>query len=580
MKNLVIPLLFISFLGISQVQPLSNHDSAVVFKSYQKYEEQIQLNNKKEASRFINEIAHIYWNHNNTNQAIFYYELSWELNKDLSNENGMAMLNNNLGMLYSDLGEYQKSYDFFNKTLAVRRSHKEVNGIIQALINISVVLNNLKRYDESIVGLEEALSFARKENDMHEMRSVYGMLSETYEKKGDAEQSIYYFNLYRTFNDLIQQGEFTKLSTEVEEEKFLRDVAEKKNRISEDDLKLKRRELQQVESELDEFDSLNRSLFENLNNRELQVELLKQQASIDSLKVQEERVTNMATIEKQKTVRNFIIVIVVFLSLILILIVRNFIRTRKKNEILTTQKLQIEEQHEAILKGKEKSDQLLRNILPDEIAEELKEKGMAEVQAFDSASILFTDFVGFTKAASKMSSHELVAELNVCFESFDLTCEKYHVEKIKTIGDAYMAVGGLPIPTKNSVENTVLAALEMQAFIVNRKKQKEEAGEQAFEMRAGIHTGKVVAGIVGIRKFQYDIWGDAVNIAARFESNSKPGSVNISQATYQALQDNPAFAFESRGRILAKGKGELEMWFVTLKEKVNRSSSNQSLPRT
>jgi tetratricopeptide (TPR) repeat protein len=354
MKSLTIPLLFISLFGIAQIQPLSNHDSAIVFKNYQSYEEQIQVNNKKEASRFINEIAFIYWNHNNTTQAIFYYELSWELNKDLSNENGMAMLNSNLGMLYTDLGEYQKSYDFFNKTLAVRRSHKEVNAIIQALINISVVLNNLKRYDESIVGLEEALSFARKENDMHEMRSVYGMLSETYEKKGDAEQSIYYFNLYRTFNDLIQQGEFTKLSTEVEEEKFLRDVAEKKNRISEDDLKLKRRELQQVESELDEFDSLNRSLFENLNNRELQVELLKQQASIDSLKVQEERVTNMATIEKQKTVRNFIIVIVVFLSLILILIVRNFIRTRKKNEILTTQKLQIEEQHEAILKKRKK----------------------------------------------------------------------------------------------------------------------------------------------------------------------------------------------------------------------------------
>jgi PAS domain S-box-containing protein len=237
-------------------------------------------------------------------------------------------------------------------------------------------------------------------------------------------------------------------------------------------------------------------------------------------------------------------------------IIRDITERKKSEEI-------IKNQNEEILKEKEKSDHLLRNILPDEIANELKEKGMADVQAFDKASILFTDFVGFTKAASKMSSHELVAELNVCFEAFDHICEKYHVEKIKTIGDAYMAVGGLPIPTKDSVENTVLAALEMQAFIVNRKKQKEENGEQAFEMRAGIHTGKVVAGIVGVKKFQYDIWGDAVNIASRFESNGEPGSVNISQSTYQGLKSNPSFTFESRGRIMAKGKGELEMYFVS-----------------
>ncbi len=240
--------------------------------------------------------------------------------------------------------------------------------------------------------------------------------------------------------------------------------------------------------------------------------------------------------------------------------VQTQIKLQRSRKVLIAQKLKIEEQNDEILKEKGKSDELLRNILPEEIADELKEKGRADVKTFDKASILFTDFVGFTKAVSKMSSHELVAELNVCFEAFDHICEKYHVEKIKTIGDAYMAVGGLPLPTKDSVENTVLAALEMQEFIVNRK---EENSEQAFEMRAGIHTGKVVAGIVGVKKFQYDIWGDTVNIASRFESNGEPGSVNISQSTYQELKSNPSFTFESRGLIMAKGKGELEMYFVS-----------------
>ncbi|MCZ6898796.1 MAG: PAS domain S-box protein [Bacteroidetes bacterium] len=238
-------------------------------------------------------------------------------------------------------------------------------------------------------------------------------------------------------------------------------------------------------------------------------------------------------------------------------IIRDITERKKSEEI-------IKNQNEEILKEKEKSDHLLLNILPVEIAEELKEKGMADVHAFDKVSILFTDFVGFTKAAGKMSAHELVAELNVCFEAFDLICEKYHVEKIKTIGDAYMAVGGLPIPTDDSVENTVLAALEMQAFIINRKKQKEETGEQAFDMRAGIHTGEVVAGIVGIKKFQYDIWGDAVNTASRMESHGQVGKVNVSQITYELLKDDSQLIFEHRGKLKVKGKGEVYMYFVGL----------------
>lgn len=212
---------------------------------------------------------------------------------------------------------------------------------------------------------------------------------------------------------------------------------------------------------------------------------------------------------------------------------------------------------------KERSDRLLLNILPEEIAQELKEKGKAEARNFEMVSILFTDFKGFTEASAKLSAGELVSEINSCFQKFDEIVEKHGIEKIKTIGDAYMAVGGLPIPTKHSVKKTVLVALEMQAFIAQRKLKNGKDQKAAFDMRAGIHTGSVVAGIVGVKKFQYDIWGDTVNTASRMESNGVVGKVNISQTTYELLKDDPEFSFESRGKIDVKGKGEMEMWFVT-----------------
>ena len=160
---------------------------------------------------------------------------------------------------------------------------------------------------------------------------------------------------------------------------------------------------------------------------------------------------------------------------------------------------------------------------------------------------------------------ELVAEINSCFEAFDGVMGKYGIEKIKTIGDAYMAAGGLPISSEGSVKNTVMAALEIQAFIGKRKAERDTKGLPAFEMRVGIHTGPIVAGIVGVKKFQYDIWGDTVNTASRMESNGEAGKVNISQTTYELLKADPEFMFESRGKIEVKGKGELEMWFVRLK---------------
>ena len=224
--------------------------------------------------------------------------------------------------------------------------------------------------------------------------------------------------------------------------------------------------------------------------------------------------------------------------------------------------------YRVVKRSRDESEDLLLNILPADIAAELKEKGEASARNFDMVTVLFTDFKGFTAASEKMTSEELVSEINACFKSFDEIIEKFGVEKIKTIGDAYMAAGGLPVPQEESVKKTVQAALEMQAFIIKRKKERDASNLPAFEMRVGIHTGPVVAGIVGVKKFQYDVWGDTVNTASRMESSGEVNRVNISESTYNYLKEDSNFTFESRGKIEAKGKGELAMYFVENKVEI------------
>jgi len=210
-----------------------------------------------------------------------------------------------------------------------------------------------------------------------------------------------------------------------------------------------------------------------------------------------------------------------------------------------------------------RSEALLLNILPEEVANELKAKGHADAKHFDNVTILFTDFKGFTEASEKLSPQELVEELNTCFKAFDGIITARGIEKIKTIGDAYMCAGGLPVPSSSTPGGVVQAALEMQAFMIARKKERDAARMPFFEMRVGIHTGPVVAGIVGVKKFAYDIWGDTVNTASRMESSGEVGQVNISEATYELVKNEPGLTFTPRGKVQAKGKGEMEMYFVT-----------------
>lgn len=239
-------------------------------------------------------------------------------------------------------------------------------------------------------------------------------------------------------------------------------------------------------------------------------------------------------------------------------------REKELQKIVEERTQEIREQRDLIEREKEKSDNLLLNILPAETARELRQSGSAKAQYYDLVTVMFTDFENFTQASEQLSPQKLVAEINYCFSEFDKITTKYGIEKIKTIGDAYMCAGGLPIADKDHVEKVVLAALEIQEFMENLKKEREAIGETCFGLRIGIHSGPVVAGVVGIKKFAYDIWGDTVNTASRVESGGVVGKVNLSETTYQLIRTK--FKCTYRGKLPVKNKGEIEMYFVEKKK--------------
>ena len=216
----------------------------------------------------------------------------------------------------------------------------------------------------------------------------------------------------------------------------------------------------------------------------------------------------------------------------------------------------IQKTSDIIKTEKSRSDALLRNILPEETAAELKEKGRVSAKKFESVSVLFADFVGFTSYSEKMSPEDLVKTVDYYFSRFDQIVEKYGLEKIKTMGDCYMCAGGLPFPSTDHAAKIVRLGCEF-AEVLSDDGYSEVTG---FEIRVGIHTGPVVAGVVGTKKFAYDIWGDTVNIASRMESHSQPGRVNISESTYELVKDQ--FHCEYRGKVEVKNKGMMKMYFI------------------
>ncbi len=239
-----------------------------------------------------------------------------------------------------------------------------------------------------------------------------------------------------------------------------------------------------------------------------------------------------------------------------------FIRYREKRAKRIREKLEgmVQARTSELAQEKQRSDELLLNILPRSTAEELKRNGNAHTRKYDNCTVLFSDFTGFTSMSSQMDGHDLVTDLDHYFRLFDRITDRYGIEKIKTIGDAYMCASGIPEPKPTHALDAILMALEMMRATHATNQDRIARGEPQWMIRIGMHSGPIVAGVVGEKKFAYDIWGNTVNVASRMESNSLPGRINISGATYAQVMD--LVEASPRGPIKVRGKGELHMYFV------------------
>jgi adenylate cyclase len=321
-------------------------------------------------------------------------------------------------------------------------------------------------------------------------------------------------------------------------------------------LEKQKQEKQEVESQINAKESeINNMSAEQAKvkllaeRRQMVISGLKKQQKLDSIEQVKELAVKDVELNKTRSIFGGASLAILALAGIF------FTRYRQKKKSAK----ELEEKNKTIEAERQRSDELLLNILPPSIADELKRDGKAQARQYKEVTVLFTDFKNFTSISERLTPEQLVQELDYCFKAFDFIIGQYNIEKIKTIGDAYMCASGLS-QNGGSPGKMVRAALEMQEFLDDYKKDREALQLPYFEARIGIHTGPVVAGVVGSKKFAYDIWGDTVNVAARMEQNCEAGKVNISESTYLIVKyDYDCFY---RGRLSAKNKGEVEMYYV------------------
>ncbi|UFH32941.1 hypothetical protein LNP04_04265 [Chryseobacterium sp. C-71] len=505
------------------------------------------------------------------NEALRYYESKNDNEK-------MADINSILSHIYFDDKDYQKSEDLITKAIQLSPEKSDNNFNHKSYYSAVKVYNMFRdsaqiRKDvhkraelENIITDLNKISLAAQNERWFVDPSVtitnYTTLSNAYELLGDYKKAHMYFQKAMTEKDKAYGNEKMKelsnlqSETEVANERAKVKLEEETKRIQlqkEIELKALRFEFEKKQAAAKTNEERKRLLLEeDLRRKEIQFKFDQKQQAVLLKYNQEKNITKInqekkdaiakAELESSQNQKN-IWAVGAGLSLLLLGFAGfSYNQKRKDNKKIAEEKL--------------KSDNLLLNILPHEVAEELKEKGKTNAKHFDEVSVLFTDFVNFTANSERIGVQEVLNELNICFTEFDSIMEKYNLEKIKTIGDAYLAVSGLPVSNDQHAKNAVNASLEILSYIQQRKKDNPNA----LDIRIGIHSGPIIAGIVGVKKFAYDIWGDTVNTAARMEQNSSSGKVNVSEATYQLIKDD--FTFEHRGKIETKGKGAMEMYFV------------------
>lgn len=464
-------------------------------------------------------------------QALQYYLKSLPLSEELGDHDAIGTSAVNMGTIYLERNQVDSALFYFEKALDAYQK-TETGNIPYALYNIGQVYSRRADYPKAIRYQKEAYELARSFNSRLEMAQSLIGLANTYDDMGDVQEAIETFKVAQP------------IAEEIGASYELKNIYE--------GLALSYARLSKYDKAFDfykRFNSIKDTLYNAEMDKRIQsltmsFDIEKKQGQIDLLT--KDQALQTLRIQRQKTIMYAAGITGILLLLLAIGLYNRYKYVRRTKRIIEDEKAL--------------SEKLLLNILPEETAEELKNFGYATPKHYDMVSVLFTDFKGFTKIAEKLSPQELVEELNQCFLEFDHIIDKYNLEKIKTIGDAYMCAGGIPISNTTNPVDIVLAALEIKQYMEELKKERESRGEDYWELRIGIHTGQVIAGVVGKNKFAYDIWGDAVNTASRMESSGIPGKVNISGATYELIKGR--FICTHRGKIQAKNKGEIDMYIV------------------
>jgi class 3 adenylate cyclase/lipopolysaccharide biosynthesis regulator YciM len=467
-------------------------------------------------------------------KALKYYLRALPLWKEITENNDYAGTAANIGEVYFNKGNEAEALHYYEKALKAYEEANDEASLPFVYNSIGKVYLKQGRYDAALrfhgkaYTVSQSVPYNRKQ---FMTQSLLG-LANTYTAKGDHAMALRYYrqaeDLGREINALdelkdIYRGlsgtyaQVRRYDKAFEYQTLYTGVKDTLYNIATD------KKLATME-----FDF-------NLQKKEGEITLLTKDKTLKELEL-----------KRQKQAKYAFMGGLALLGLIAFILFRNYRAKVKINKVLDHQKDQIEG--------------LLLNILPAEVARELQETGTSTPRHFENVSVLFSDFKGFTTLADKMSPQELVEELSACFTAFDNIIEKHKLEKIKTIGDAYMCAGGLPVPDKDHHFRIIRAGMEIQDYILKNNLKRKAKGLAPWDIRIGIHTGPVVAGVVGLKKYAYDIWGSTVNIASRMESNGAPGQINISSAMYDIIKDK--YVCSHRGKIYAKNVGEIDMYFL------------------
>ena len=469
-------------------------------------------------------IADVYSLMQNEENGEIYYSRSIDLLRKSNDSIGLASALVNAGDFYFNIKKYDEALNYFKESGEIFEQMDSEIGTAYNLGNVGMVYAEQGKDDLAQQNIERAIGILEKAKDFYPISVYLKYMSEIYLNKNEwdvaysyAERSLELakkYNLKEPIRDANLQ---------------LAELNEIKDRFRDSNFYLK-------EYYVYRDSILNLETIEEMADLRTDFEVSQKQIEVDLLD------------EQKKNQQLISLLIGIGLLLILIISVGLF----RRNKFIQRAKALIENE-------KKRSDLLLLNILPEETASELKDNGKVKAKRFESVTVMFTDFKGFTAYSDKLSPEELVDSIDYYYSRFDEIIDSHGLEKIKTVGDAYMCAGGLPDPNPDHALKMVAAAFEIAEFVKEAKKNDPDDMTR-FDIRIGINTGPVVAGVVGKKKFAYDIWGDTVNIASRMESNSEPGKINISEATFQLIRDKYICIY--RGEVEAKNKGMMKMYFV------------------